>query len=491
MRKNRWMGVILSGLLFSLCTQVQSQITWTAPIQVMSTNTFGNERPRIVLDRSGDPVVVWGKAGSNLVYLARWNGSGFDAPLLINTGFQVFASWWAGPDVAAFGDTLYVVGKEIPEDTKPVRLFRSTNGGMSFDTPVDVDAFINDSISRFPAVTVTDAGQPLVAFMKFDPDFSNPRWVLAASSDGGTTFAPDVPANGGSGGEACDCCPGGLTASGNHVALLYRDNNANMRDIWAGISADGGGSFTSALPMDTTDWMVMACPSSGPDAVIIGDDLHAVYMTGFSGSNRVYYSKSSLNTLVNDTVFPLSGPVAGLTGQNYPRIATDGSAMGIVWVHTIGSQSQLPLLFTNDLSTGVPAQTDTVNMSYTANPDIALRNGIVHIVWQDDNAGVVKYRRGTYTSVLGTNNVISPQSRVAVYPNPVSDWVTVQCAESHEIQVDYTIYTVDGKIMLQGSSWLAENGFRADLTSFPAGMYYLELRWDGTSATVPVMKCKE
>lgn len=47
-------------LCFSLITFIsQGQITWSSATNVASS-TFGNDHPRIVMDGSGNPLVLWG-----------------------------------------------------------------------------------------------------------------------------------------------------------------------------------------------------------------------------------------------------------------------------------------------------------------------------------------------------------------------------------------------------------------------------------------------
>jgi hypothetical protein len=76
-------------------------------------------------------------------------------------------------------------------------------------------------------------------------------------------------------------------SEGNTVVMPYRDNDNNIRDTWVGVSNDGGASFTSGMDVDQQDWLIMACPSSGPDAFIIGDNIYSTYMSGASG---IYFS---------------------------------------------------------------------------------------------------------------------------------------------------------------------------------------------------------
>jgi len=474
--------LLLSSNLFA-----QSGITWNATTNVNMMSSYGNNHPRVVLDRSGDPMVLWGNPGGDDTYFAKWNGSGFTTPLLINTGIDVFAASWAGPDIAAHGDTVYVVVKQSPEMTNFAYLYASYNGGTSFGSAVQLDVNLADSISRFPVVTTDDVGHPVVSYMKIDPAMDNARWVVTRSNDFGATFGIDVLASNWSGGDVCDCCPGQIICEGNTVAMMYRDNASNIRDMWCGISTDAGSSFDGGFGLDNPDWMLMMCPSSGPDGVIIGDTLHSVLMSGFTGDYLVYYSKSSINGMANSSVTPITGLLPSLNSQNYPRIATDGSAVGIVWKQSIGGQSQLPLLFTNNINNGFPSGFDTVDLNDVTNADIAIRDGMIHIVWEDPTSGTVRYRSGSFSSTMGIEGG-NNNEMVSVFPNPTTGIVSVQIANNYSGNAEMNITDLLGKNISTGIVTLSNGKVVTDISGLNTGIYLLDVVVNGDHFVTQIVK---
>ncbi len=416
-----------SLLIFLCCISItafaQNDITWNMGMN-LANNTYSNMHPRMSLDGDGNPLVVWGRMSDQAVFFSRWNGTAFTTPVKLNPSWlSVATASWMGPDIASHGDTVYVVVKRTPEasDTNHIFIFTSFNGGVSFNNPVEL-AIIGDSLSRFHTVTTDATGKPIVAYMKFNSSFGDSRWVVTKSTDYGTNFSIDKKASGWAGSaEVCDCCPGALVSEGNTCAMLYRNNNNNIRDTWTGISSNNASTFTTGFALENHNWMQMSCPSSGPDGVIIGDTLYSIFMNGAIGGFRVYISKSlvSNNTLVS--TIGITGSIPGLSQQNYPRIASDGYAMAIVWKQSVSGVAQLPVLFTNDITTGFPAAYDTVDLGDITNADVALGNGKIFVVWQDDNAGTVKYRSGTYTSsTTGLAPLVSEENSLfELYPNPV------------------------------------------------------------------------
>lgn len=479
--------IIIATLLTSLNLHAQSGITWNAGINVNSMSMYGNQHPRIVLDRSGDPMILWGNSGNSNAYFSKWNGASFSTPVIVNSTIPVFAASWAGPDIASSGDTVYVVVKETPEITSFGYCYTSFDGGNTFSSPVQIEINLADSISRFPTVTTDNSGNPIVSYMKINPSFLSARWVVTKSNDFGATFNIDTKASGWSGGDVCDCCPATITSAGNTVAVMYRDNDANIRDMWTGISTDNGNSFANGMALDTPNWMLMMCPSSGPDGVIIDDKLYSVLMSGFSGDYLTYFSESTLSTMSNDTVYPLTGMMAGMTTQNYPRIATDGSAVGIVWKQAISGQDQLPLLFTNNINNGFPTQYDTVDLGDITNADIAIMDGNIHVVWEDPNSGTVKYRSGTFASVLATEN-ISDANAIQVYPNPVTSSFNVQLKQNYNGMADVKIVNLLGKT-IQSRSVSINNGLiNLDVATLAIGNYMIEVSINKQSFTAKFLK---
>ncbi|MBK7440736.1 MAG: T9SS type A sorting domain-containing protein [Bacteroidetes bacterium] len=414
--------IFLPAICFS-----QSSIVWDSPMQV-AESSFSNQHPRVVLDRNNNPLILWGNTNEAAAYFARWNGTEFTTPIRVTPmDMEIFTASWAGPDIAAFGDTIYVVCKENPEDMAPAYCIHSYDGGMTFSAPVEVDGMIGDNISRFPAVTVNEDGQPIVAFMKLDSDFGNARYVVATSNDFGNSFNMDVLASEFSGGDVCDCCPVGITSENNYVATLYRDNLDNLRNSWAGISTNGGDMFMNGIQIDQTDWIINACPSSGPDGIIINDSLYSVYMSAASGDSRIYFSTSSLISFEANFDIRLTAEFPELTTQNYPRIANFGNAVAITWRQNVGTNSEIPLLFTSDISNGLPLEYDTVallDFYGLENTDVAASATSVHVVWQDNYNDVVYYRNGTYAEPLTTSEIIDQQ--IKLYPNPAKDVIYVK-----------------------------------------------------------------
>ena len=471
-------------MIANLFASAQSGITWSTPMDI-AASTFNNDYPCIALDGNGNPLVLWGN--SNKAEFSRWNGSSFTTPVSLNpTSLPVYATSWTGPDIASKGDTVYVVYKKTPLDTLPIYIVRSFDGGITFSSPVQI-AFIADSISWLPTITTDATGNPVVAFMKLNSSFMDSRWVVTKSTDFGNTFSTDVKASGySSAGEVCDCCPGSIVSSSNKMAVLYRDNLSNIRDMWSGISMDGGNSFPSGINIDQNNWNINACPASGPDGVIVDDTLYSVFMSGASGKNLVYTNKNSLSNLTSSTGNLITGNFTGLTQQNFPRIANYNSAVAKVWKQVVSGGAQVSLYFTTNIHNGFSPAYDTVALSIAntiTNADVAVGNGEVHVVWQDDGSGTVKYRKGFFSSSAGINSETDVNS-ISVYPNPSNGKFNLKISQFEDLKIEsveiYNVYgqkvdeLMSGRVNELNPTQQFNNSITLDLSNQPSGVYFVK-----------------
>ncbi len=398
--------------------QANAQVSWTTPVTVYN-GSGSNLHPRVSLNRSGNPVILWGKTDTR-AYFSRWTGTAFSSPTTVSGSLRVFAQSWAGPDMATHGDTIYVSMKVTPENVAGnyTYLSHSYDGGMTFSTPVRIDN-IDTSMSRFPIVTTTSNGNPLVAFMKFNSILGDAHYVVCRSTDFGATFSGDVLASGAAG-TVCDCCPATIISAGSNAIMLFRNNLTNIRDIWAGVSPDGGMTFPGHMAVDNTNWLITSCPATGPDGFVIGDSIYSTFMSTGTGTALAYLSKSSISGLSSTSTTAITGTFAGLNSQNYPRIANYGNAATAVWKQNTTSGTTIEYAFTNNIANGFATHTTVATGSGLMNADVAMANGVIHIVWEDDNTSNIMYMKGAYTPATTSIPMVSKEL-IEVYPNPTTE----------------------------------------------------------------------
>ena len=325
-----------------------------------------------------------------------------------------------GSSIAAAGNTVWVVMKATPEESKPVYVRRSNDGGFSWSDTLRVEPF-DGKVSRFPSIAVSDPDMPLVQYMQFDSGYYGARQVVSHMMGSGfmapvQVSAPFAP------GDVCDCCPNQVMVDGDNVAALYRNAGSNVRVMWGGTSTDGGSSFPTGTVVDTTGWIFGQCPSSGPDGFIAGDSLYYVWMSGANTGTKVYLGKASLAGLGLGEQRFMHGGQPQITQQNFPRIAGAGDTLGVVWQQVKNSQTEI--LFSWSVAGihgfGIPDTVNTDLAGVQKTPDIAYADGSFHLIWHEATTDQVRYRKASLTNVSSVP-VENSIDAAALWPNPVVD----------------------------------------------------------------------
>jgi hypothetical protein len=385
--------------------------------------------------------------GTEPLYVSRWNGSGFGMPVQITpSNVDPFIMTWAGPDITATGNTVFAVFKEEPEIMNYIYIVKSTDGGLTWSDTTRVPS-MTGTYARFPSIAVTSSGDPAVMFMTFNSSWGNAEYVVANSTDGGQTFQMPVNVSAAGGSDVCDCCPGYIEVQGNNQIASFRRNNNNMRDIWANVSTNSGNAFSNAMDVDNTNWMINACPSTGPDPYLWNDSLFTVFMSGSSGENRIIINTRNIATQQNGFTSMLAGNVASTSSQNYPFIAGNADTVAVVWQQNDNGNTNTYYSWSLNGAAGLinnAAMLNNSTMNTQENPHVAYSNGTFHFVFTDGITGNVIYKKATINPT-GINEA-DINKLITIYPNPVSDWFMITILNHAEID-KIEIYDVTGKLL--------------------------------------------
>lgn len=474
-------------LLFSSAAFSQT-LNWSNEVVVASGNTYGSTRPRIAVASGNIPVVMWGGGVSTQpLYAARWNGTGFSTPATITPmGVDPFIDTWAGADMAAYGNNVYIVFKRQPETSSYMYIVHSSDGGMTWTDTMRIN-ISNGLYSRFPSVAVTANGDPAVIYMSFDSLWGTPGYAVTNSTDGGQTFPAPVNVSNLGGSEVCDCCPGYLEIQGNRQVATWRRNNSNTRDMWGAVSNDGGMSFTFGMDLDNTDWILSSCPSTGPDPFLSGDSLFTVFMSGASGDNRIMFNSHNVVTQQDGYTAMLAPNVPSSAIQNYPFIAGSGDTMIVVW-QQLNSSTGLDTYYSWSLTGSAGLFTNATMLNNTTgsqqrNPHVAYANGIFHFVFTDGSTGDVIYKSASIVpnSVQETSAANTPR----VFPNPSNGTMQMELPAQMGKHVNICVNDVTGRTV---ESIVSDGGSRVLLGQQSPGLYLVEISDEnGANTTVRVI----
>jgi Secretion system C-terminal sorting domain len=416
-------------------------------------------------------VVIWTNPSTADVYSAVQSGIGFTDPVQLNpVGFNVSAFDWSGPEIASSGNNVFVVFKQVPEDTGGIFCVKSTDGGLSWGDTVRVN--VGETLfSRMPAINLDGNGNPVIAYLREDMETMYSDWALSISTDGGTSFDPVISLTASVGDAVCDCCPASIAIQNDLIAVLYRNNEDNLRDIRAVISDDGGLNFDSFVDMDPLDWTINACPASGVQGYFSGDELACTWMSAASGDQRVY--SSSYNTSTNSFVGNyLVEEVASNQAQNFPTLAGNDVIKGIVIEQFQSGQRELFFtLSENDFSEEIYlAITDQLDGNQLR-PKMVFDGSSWHLVFTDNGADAVQYMKIELSSSIDTE--FEKFGQLELYPNPALDEVKFVMNGKAEISIYNRLGMIVRNFVTTGNGVV-----EFKLNGLDAGIYTVQVLYD-------------
>ncbi len=484
--KNSANRLLLSALLLS--SVAQAQLTISDPIIVAPQDPYGNIRPRIALNAANEPVVIWCNSADEKLYSSKMEDGIFTTPVQLNPdGIGISSFDWYGPDIASANNNIAVVMKLEPEMEAHTYVVMSYDGGMTWSDTVLVENSL-PLMSRMPSIGMDAQGNPYVAFLREDMvGFS--EWALAKSTDGGESFLTPVSTSINFTDEVCDCCPSSTIVTDENVVVLYRNNEDNLRDIRASISADEGIMFMQQADMDDLDWQITACPASGPSAYVADGKIYSTWMSDASTDTRVYFSSYDISSETFDGSIPLAATDENLA-QNFPTIAGDENISAIAFENIQTAQRNVHLYYS---TTSFATQPEFIDLTsaFAGNqqrPHIAFADGVFHIVYTDNGGDAVMYQ--SISGFVSVNEKEMSTTSVEVFPNPATNDVQLkwESTASEKCVID----VLDEKGMLVASyNYSASTGinnFILSVKELSKGAYNIHLSSEAVDTYSTIVK---
>lgn len=467
--------VYLAVICSSFSVVAQSTVQWSDSIVVDSTSR-PITAPRIALLSDGTPLVTWGINGdfvnfTSQIWCSRFENGAFTTPIGVLKEPDVPQLYgFGGYDVALSDNQVFIV---FEQQQQGIFLVKSEDGGLTFGSASSVHGSVAGGYVILSAVTVDGTGNPVVSYILHKQQDTD--YMVRRSTDGGLSFNEDPVVGNASapGGAVCECCTSDLLASGDSVWLLFRNNNQDLRDIWVSRSTDLAATFDTAADVDATDWQLNFCPIAGPRMARSGDSLITVWMSGASGTPRVYLSTLHAGTMQGGQQFDFLTTSGLQISQSQADVAAVGDTIGMVFVE---NGNEILFHFSTKGATGLNNQ----NIRFTEPdhtlqlPSVAFRNGVFHLVYVDATSHQVIYRQGILTGKSTTyEQPKASKQDITVFPNPVktgSFWVK---SESQMLQ-EISLFDIFGKTIFRGKLNAGETNVQT--ANFPKGVYFLKIK---------------
>src|SRR5581483_7971323 len=310
-----------------------------SPINISNTPTESLS-PQIAVSNSGNIYVAWQETlagGNDEVFFARSTdgGTSFSSPSLnlSNTLGDSGTTNLGVPQIATFGDTVYVVwaDENTVNGMADIILAKSINDGSSFDSSTNISNTADRS-SVSPQIAVSNSGNIYVAWNEFitsEDDFPARSDVhLAASTDSGDHFSNVNVSNNADGFSAHPR----LALYGDDVIYVaWDDSYLGIQEILAAKSNNAGGIFSSPVnisnsPLDTSVQPRLAVSTAGSLYVVWYDDT-ANADVFFNG--EIDFTFPSINIDSVNSSRPAWGDEVSIHGSTTGT--ADGDSVTVVW----------------------------------------------------------------------------------------------------------------------------------------------------------------
>ncbi len=286
-----------------------------------------------------------------------------------------------GHDIAVHEDTVYVVWSQRgPAGAREIFFRRSLDGGDTWEEEQQITQPTGEHKSG-PTIAVSDGGMIVhVAWIDarhggiLDTDIYYIR-----STDGGVTWEEEVRIT-----EAIwhSTVPR-LAVDGSTVHLVWYDERKGymLTDIYYRRSTDNGATWGEEVALSDS-------PNSEGDAdvAVWGGNVHVVWYERLSASEHIIHYRRSTN---NGSTWEPSNIIVGPTTYvGFPRIATTGSDICIVWFDDRDGPDEI--YFKQSVDGGITWEGDTrltYSSSRSRTPAISLSGDMIHVAWHDDRDG--------------------------------------------------------------------------------------------------------
>ena len=102
-------------------------------------------------------------------------------------------------------------------------------------------------------------------------------------------------------------------------------------------------------------------------------------------------------------------------------------------------------------------------------PDIAWKNGLLSIVWQDNATNTIVFRQAVFGLALNHQDQI--QLACHIGPNPATDFIRI--TNLPEMATEIQLLDAQGRLILKQSS-MGSNEIRMNVAQLPNGKYFLK-----------------
>jgi hypothetical protein len=222
------------------------------------------QMPNAVMDRSGNPQLVFGSGDSILYSSSTDRGRTFSSPTLVAIIPKLAASHMRGPQIAVTTNGLVVTACN---DLGNIFSFiKDESGNWSKTGRVnDVDTMAKENLMALAA----DGDNAFAVWL--DLRDGHNKILGSRSTDGGKSWSKNILVYASPDTTVCECCKPSVIVKGDNIYVLFRNQLMGNRDLYLVQSRDGGNSFGQAEKLGLGSWALNGCPMDGGGLALTKD----------------------------------------------------------------------------------------------------------------------------------------------------------------------------------------------------------------------------
>lgn len=230
------------------------------PVSVVQKSVANPQQPQAAVDERGTIYIAFGAGEAVYCCTSTDGGATYGNAVKVGDVRKLALGMRRGPRIAASGDAVVVTA--ISHDSGNVMAWRSTDGGKTWQGPVQVNDSPNSAREGLHAMAMGPGGKLFCTWL----DLRNKGTQIfgAGSTDGGKTWNANLMIYRSPGGSVCQCChPAATYDSDGGLFVMWRNELNGFRDLWGSYSKDGGKTFGRATKIGTGSWKLDGCPMDG------------------------------------------------------------------------------------------------------------------------------------------------------------------------------------------------------------------------------------
>ena len=378
--------------------------SFSDPVIVNNNPDLGLNRPRVIVNGDGLPVVMWTSFNDKNIYISIYDGTDFNEPTaILPDNFTFYGNQNYGPEIDNNGDIIAIVLYNTLDKMNNIYIIYSLDGGANFSEPIKIVE--EENFIEGAGVHINSDGVPIVTYEQLSSSGEANQFIgfgQYVNGNTGIVFENFIIANELTEGVPCECCLGNVNSNDQNLVFTYRNNINNVRNIFACTYNNLTESFNEGFSIDSYDQSLSVCPTEGPKSLIIDDYLLTAFKSYAYSPARISITTYDLDSdiIMNESVLDWG---QGYGVQSLPEIAGNESVVAVVWkefryynfdvfislLNIPDSNIQENISSSISISSSEP---NSQNANDFTSVDISIYNNEFHIVYLDYNNDIIYYR---------------------------------------------------------------------------------------------------